>query len=282
MNIKFLMTTSLVALVSVSTVQAADVIVSHQAAPVKVKAAPVVAVPEFSWTGFYIGAQAGLFSSDTKIINSDVEKNNVFTTVDAPKPSGFRGGVYLGYNVELGQGFVLGIETDAVLASGKDEKEDAERTIDDKEVTALNTAFEKAGNKPSEAFAKGQKIKETYTYDEKWSGATRIHIGFAVSTRIMPYLSAGITYAQIQGVYGITEQKKDDATVYTAPGQLYDETKTMTGYTLGGGLNFAVTDNVIVRAEYRYSDFGKEKFVNSTREFSDKTNDFRVGVAYKF
>ncbi|WP_422614300.1 outer membrane protein, partial [Bartonella schoenbuchensis] len=39
---------------------------------------------------------------------------------------------------------------------------------------------------------------------------------------------------------------------------------------------------VILRAEYRYSDFGKKSFINDNVEVDVKTNDFRVGVAYKF
>ncbi|AQX30694.1 outer membrane protein [Bartonella schoenbuchensis] len=56
----------------------------------------------------------------------------------------------------------------------------------------------------------------------------------------------------------------------------------MVGYTLGGGVDFAMADNVILRAEYRYSDFGKQKFAKDKLELDYQTNDFRVGVAYKF
>jgi len=50
-------------------------------------------------------------------------------------------------------------------------------------------------------------------------------------------------------------------------------------------MDYAVTDNLIVRAEYRYSDFGKKTFSPvSWTPFDDRlsANDFRVGIAYKF
>ncbi|WP_208442595.1 outer membrane protein, partial [Bartonella raoultii] len=52
--------------------------------------------------------------------------------------------------------------------------------------------------------------------------------------------------------------------------------------TLGAGVDFAMTDNVLLRAEYRYSDYGKKKYFKDTAELQYRTNDFRVGVAYKF
>lgn len=61
MNIKFLMATSVVTLVSVSAANAADVIIPHEVAPA------VVTAPSFSWTGFYLGGQIGNFSSKTKV-----------------------------------------------------------------------------------------------------------------------------------------------------------------------------------------------------------------------
>lgn len=60
-----------------------------------------------------------------------------------------------------------------------------------------------------------------------------------------------------------------------------DDTKMMIGYTLSSSVDFAVADNVILRAEYRYSDFGKKKFKDKI-ELKYKTNDLRIGVAYKF
>ncbi|WP_375632847.1 MULTISPECIES: outer membrane beta-barrel protein [unclassified Bartonella] len=118
-----------------------------------------------------------------------------------------------------------------------------------------------------------------HTFKQNWGGATRVRIGFAAD-RFMPYLAGGIAYGQFQDTVSIFVKDEDGRVVSSK--NLSDETKTMIGYTLGGGVDFSVLDNVIVRAEYRYSDFGKKKFAKEKLEVNYKTNDFRVGVAYKF
>ncbi|WP_375706288.1 outer membrane protein, partial [Bartonella sp. AA2SXKL] len=87
-------------------------------------------------------------------------------------------------------------------------------------------------------------------------------------------------YTQLHDTISISIKKNDESVV--ASKNLTDEKKTMIGYTLGGGVDFAMTDNILLRAEYRYSDFGKKKFAKEKLEINYKTNDFRVGVAYKF
>ncbi|MBB5073419.1 opacity protein-like surface antigen [Bartonella callosciuri] len=144
---------------------------------------------------------------------------------------------------------------------------------------------------------KGGTASYGFTYKEKWSGTTRVRIGFAAADRILPYVAGGIAYAQMQGISTVTGTIAVIAPAVAAPyddpdvannklktvsGTLLDKTTMMIGYTLGGGIDYAMTDNVLVRAEYRYSDFGKKKFQDDGAEFNYKTNDFRVGVAYKF
>ncbi|WP_102830519.1 outer membrane protein, partial [Bartonella bovis] len=115
------------------------------------------------------------------------------------------------------------------------------------------------------------------TLKQKWSGATRVRIGFSVD-RVMPYIAGGVAYAQIQN----TLSKSIEILSKEIRSSSVSDTKMMVGYTLGGGVDFAMADNVILRAEYRYSDFGKQKFAKDELEIDYQTNDFRVGVAYKF
>ncbi|PIT70815.1 outer membrane protein [Bartonella tribocorum] len=292
MNTKSLITTSVVALISASAAQAADVIIPHETAPA------VIAAPSFSWTGFYIGGQVGNFSSKTKVTIPGVEKK-LFTKDNTPSPSGFMGGIYAGSNVDLGNGLILGVETDAVWAGREEAKKARDLVLTSTQAENFNDALKKAKVelKGSQQFEEDDNVTETHNYKEKWSGATRVRIGFAAVDRIMPYVAGGIAYAQVQGTQSVAgkgkrakvEQKAEGVenpgnkqTIDLTGGTWADDTKTMVGFTIGGGVDFAMTDNVLLRAEYRYSDFGKKKFANDTREFNYKTNDFRVGVAYKF
>ncbi|WP_208440291.1 outer membrane protein [Bartonella raoultii] len=278
MNIKSLITTSVVALISASAVQAADVVIPHESAP-------VISAPSFSWTGFYIGGQVGNFSSTTKITVPGTE-TQIYTKDETPKPSGFMGGIYAGSNIDLGSGLILGVETDAVWAGRDETKTNNKRTLDGDTAKSLNTEFANAKVTLKEQFADKDEVHDSYTYKEKWSGATRVRIGFAAVDRVMPYVAGGIAYAQVQGIKSVsgtrTDANDNNKKTALAGANLYDDTKTMVGFTVGGGVDFAMTDNVLLRAEYRYSDYGKKKFINNTHEFSYKTNDFRVGVAYKF
>ncbi|WP_375613335.1 MULTISPECIES: outer membrane protein [unclassified Bartonella] len=293
MNTKSLIATSIAALISASAAQAADVVIPRETAP-----AVIAAAPSFSWTGFYLGGQVGNFSSKTKVTIPGEDKELVKKD-NTPSPSGFMGGIYAGSNVDLGNGLILGVETDAVWADREESKTARELTLTKEDVAFFNNALEKAKVelKDQQRFEIGDKVTEKHSYKEKWSGATRVRIGFAAVDRIMPYVAGGIAYAQVQGIQSVTgkgervkgEQKADvvenpsiKQNVDLTGGTWADDTKTMVGFTIGGGVDFAMTDNVLLRAEYRYSDFGKKKFANDTREFNYKTNDFRVGVAYKF
>ncbi|WP_455475943.1 outer membrane protein [Bartonella sp. B17] len=278
MNIKCLMTTSVIALVSASAVQAADIMVSKEE-----PAAVVTFSPAFSWTGFYLGGQIGNLSSDLKI--KSLKGNKDLSDARTPEFSGFMAGIYAGSNVDLGNGFVLGVETDLVWANREDAKQISAGVALDDTAAILVEDFGKATDVSgkddiSTVVVSGSHRDDDFTFKEKWSGATRVRLGFAVADRVMPYVAGGIAYAEVQGTDKVTVIAADKGKKVS--GTVYDQTKTMVGYTLGAGVDFAMVDNVILRAEYRYSDFGKMKFASDVYEANYRTNDFRVGIAYKF
>lgn len=175
--------------------------------------APVVAVPSFTWTGPYIGVQAGY--SWGKSAKAD--------------PDGFVIGGYAGYNVQFDNSpIVVGIETDFNYAD-----------IDGK----------KNGTKVSSDF----------------NGATRARIGYAFD-RFLVYGAGGLAYSDRE----LKIVGKDS--------------KTAVGYTVGGGIEYAATDNVSVRAEYRFSDYGRDTFHLPVKTPKSLYLDNRLmaGVAYRF
>lgn len=61
--------------------------------------------------------------------------------------------------------------------------------------------------------------------------------------------------------------------------------KTHAGFTIGTGIEHAITDKAIVRAEYRYSDYGSADFSSAGLGRNvriDSSHDLRFGVSYKF
>ncbi len=83
---KYLASTSIFSLILISVVQASDIITSEQ---------PVIAVPAFSWTGFYFGGQIGNFSGKTtaSYLKDETGIWNPIGKENLPKLSGFMGGV---------------------------------------------------------------------------------------------------------------------------------------------------------------------------------------------
>ncbi|KAA6205451.1 MAG: porin family protein [Candidatus Tokpelaia sp.] len=106
---------------------------------------------------------------------------------------------------------------------------------------------------------------------QKWNGATRLRAGYAFD-RFLPYVAVGVSYADIK-----TRAARNDVSKA--------KTQSRAGWNVGGGVDYAMTDHIILRGEYRFTDFGKDtETFNREAKYRVKyyQNDFRLGVAYKF
>lgn len=99
-----------------------------------------------------------------------------------------------------------------------------------------------------------------------FDGSLRARLGVDMGV-VMPYLTAGVAGAQL---------KLSDATS--------SKSKFRAGWTAGGGLEAKLTENVLGRVEYRYSDFGNKTYALDSGDIKSKlqTHDVRLGIAYKF
>jgi len=113
---------------------------------------------------------------------------------------------------------------------------------------------------------------------EDWFGSARARLGYSLD-RFMPYVTGGVAIADY----------KHDVVSAVRPGASWSD--TYVGWTAGAGLEYAITDNIIARIEYRYSDYGKQSFPFTpvlgaqgyyAHSVDLKTNDVRVGISYKF
>lgn len=96
-------------------------------------------------------------------------------------------------------------------------------------------------------------------------GNVRGRIGYAFD-RVLAYGAGGVAFANV---------KADD-------GSVSDE-NWQSGFTVGAGVEAAMTDNLLARVEYLYSDFGEETYNLSTdTDIELKTHTVRAGLAYKF
>ncbi|WP_068086280.1 outer membrane protein [Polycladidibacter stylochi] len=103
-------------------------------------------------------------------------------------------------------------------------------------------------------------------FSSSWNSSVRGRAGYAVD-RTLFYGTAGVAIAEFEA---------KDAGV--------KDSKTATGYTLGAGVEHALTDQLVTRVEYSYQDFGTQKFdLGSGPEKADlKENLVRAGLSYRF
>jgi outer membrane immunogenic protein len=99
LRIRTLSLSAIALALSSATVLAADL--TYEPAPVQ------TSVQGFSWTGPYVGALVGYGWSST-----DAKSSAAFGSING---NGFKGGLYAGYNFDLGNQWVIGAEIDANL-----------------------------------------------------------------------------------------------------------------------------------------------------------------------
>lgn len=218
-----------------------------QAADLGVAPAAIVEpATAYSWSGAYVGAQAGY------TVGGHVQDEYIY--IDAApwfnydlSPDGAFGGLYAGYNYQFSNNIVLGAEADFALGN----------------VGASGATIEYAGYDSST--------------DIDWTGSVRARVGYAFD-RFLPYATGGVAF----GRFSFEERAEDYGVRQSAD-------VNVSGWTVGAGVEYALTDNVTLRGEYRLTDFNKKDFTGHddaglVDDFvaQIRTQDLRIGVAYKF
>jgi len=236
---RFLFATSAAMLVAAGA-QAADL-------SYKKPAAPVYVAPAFSWTGFYVGLNAGYAFSNSDSIN--VSGNPAFAALGVPSyklsRDGFIGGGQIGYNYQMDQ-FVVGLEADIQY-----------------------TDLKKSG---VDAFGDRARIETNYI------GTVRARLGFVPMDRTLLYVTGGLAYGDT----------KMSSSVVGFPALSGSKRDTSAGWTLGGGVEYAFTNNITAKVEYLYFDLGDNRYTVSdgVRAASYRADNqgsiVRAGINYKF
>jgi outer membrane immunogenic protein len=261
-----------VALMAMGTVaaQAAD-LPTRKEAP-----APVFVPPPFTWTGFYVGLNAGgIWSSGSRSATLFTPATETFLVSSFPGGlgngnAGFLGGGQAGYNWQTGA-FVLGVETDF-----------------------MGSTLSKNTNIAGPSFIGPAGAGDFFTVNAKtsldWLGTTRARVGFVVTpdNRLMVYATGGVAYGG-----GSTNFSFFDSTGAFWGG---NPSSSRVGWTVGGGVEYALTNNWTIRGEYLYADLGSNNFTSvgnavAAAEFPGvygsghidwNASIFRAAVNYKF
>jgi len=248
-------------------------------------------VPVFTWTGAYVGINAGYAFSDNQNIRSYEINNSGAAAFINPlgasvrsKQDGFTAGGQVGYNYQFtpGSGIVVGIEADAAYT-------DLDRRRTYNATTSAADTF----------------IPIPYTTTTRqgldFLGTVRGRIGYAFD-RFMIYGTGGFAYGNVHyqtattinlPAFGINNQA-------IAAGR-YSSIET--GYAYGGGieyalptesfLNFFRSSAVTLKVEYLHYDLGRRNVAvadvplanpvtyNSLARFRTEGNIIRAGLNYK-
>jgi outer membrane immunogenic protein len=241
-----------------------------QAAPVY--RAPIVAPAViYSWTGCYIGVNAGGHAGRDRVTSSTspaafgapgaaaLDAQSAVTLDTA----GFAGGGQVGCNYQA-SAFVFGAEIDGQWLTGRDSRR-----------LTLGTPFLATDSMTNE-------IRNS------WLATARGRLGVTFD-RILLYVTGGAAFGGL---------RTSDSLGLTAGGTVFvstaDTRSTRAGWTVGGGVELLVERNWTVKAEYLYVDLGSfdaavpcglpvclaSTLTTVTHRFTDHVG--RVGINYLF
>ena len=222
--------------------------------------APVFVPPPFTWTGFYVGANAGAIWGSSGNANTTVFANGFpFLSADWPGGgigngnAGFIGGGQAGYNWQTGA-FVLGVETDFDGSSLSRSRSRIGPTFLDP-IFGLNDYLTLNGSVRLD-----------------WLGSTRARVGFVATpdNRLMFYGTGGFAYGGASAHLNVFDAVDG---FYWQSG---NRSNTRTGWTLGAGVEYAWTNNWTIGAEYLYYNLGSRHL--TTVGNLAATNFFGPGV----
>jgi outer membrane immunogenic protein len=247
------------------------------AADMAVKAPPPVPPPVFSWTGFYVGGNAGYgwANNSVSFINGDPAFFSFLLAAGAIpaslgiKERGFLGGGQAGYNWQTDK-IVLGVETDIQYAN---------ITGTASFSTNLITT---ANHIPPIATTAQNKLE--------WFGTLRPRIGMTITPSFLVYATGGLAYGQVTSSAStvLTAFATCATNVSCSNGSA---TVTRAGWTAGGGVEYALSAPWSVKVEYLYFNLGSLTYnmpnslvpgagMQGTTAF--KENLVRAGLNYKF
>ncbi len=187
--------------------------------------------PMFTWSGFYVGANAsfafGRYTSGGSTFFGNAD-GGLF-------------GITAGYNYQSGP-LVAGIEGD----------------LDFGGVSGTNP---------------GVGIYATGTINGE--GSIRARFGYTFNHTLI-YVTGGYTGANLKGSL---------VDVSAAPNLFVSQSTFLNGFVIGGGVEYALTRNISVKAEYLFSDYGSSGLFAGTRDNIGaglSLSTFRAGINYHF
>ena len=131
------------------------------------------------------------------------------------------------------------------------------------------------------------------SYELDWFGTLRGRVGYLLEPRALLYLTGGLAYGHLSADFSASHPSIGTVSI--------SDSATKAGWVIGGGLEWALSANWMVRAEYLYMDFGSMRtklgpvsetipngeFPTEVSASGTVRTDFtdqivRLGLSYKF
>jgi outer membrane immunogenic protein len=179
--------------------------------------------PVFSWTGVYAGLNAGASLGNSTLGFNVAPIGNVADLYT--RSNGFSGGGQIGFNYQFaGSNIVIGAETDF-------------------QGSTLRGDYLSINVPPAGLSANvGSKVD--------WWGTARARVGYALGT-FLPYVTGGFAYGHVDNYLNVSAGGLLGGGAF---GTSFGSTRG--GWTVGGGLEYAMTHNLTLKVEYLYTDLG--------------------------
>jgi outer membrane immunogenic protein len=243
------------------------------AADMGVRPRAVAYVAGTNWTGCHLGGSVGNEWGRNGGYTTTPQSTQSFGAVQIPMPAGqqvapgfdmngFIGGFYAGCDYQVGA-WVFGIEGDWSNVNKEGQVFD-------------NFTFNIGGRVVTSPF-------DVNSAQERWVATARARVGYAVDKWLL-YVTAGAAWARI----------RSSEWLITEPTFAVLQDDTRTGWTVGAGLEYALSYGWSVRSEYLYVQIpsyttftpgiGNGLLVGAPTFLSTKMNNniVRAGLTYKF
>lgn len=234
------------------------------------------------FSGIYVGAHAGYFSGDGTFTSDPYnvtglpsEPTAVIQQAgrqDAFDFDGTLGGVHAGFNIVTPGNFLFGIEGDW-------------SDLGEKDSVAFDSGRIEIGGGDGAIFQHRSEL------ELEWQGTIRGRLG-VVSGNILFFATAGVAFLETNWSETATTI---DCGITCAPGDLsfvrtHNASETLTGGVVGGGVEVAMTPNIVVGTDYLYENFENFNdipFGHTTPAQTGKLDDLeihkvRVRMSVKF
>lgn len=214
--------------------------------------------PLGGWDGNYYGGQVGLATGDFDWSATGLSSQQTLSVYEStPSLSGTYVGVFAGRNWTAANGTVFGLEGE--LNGGN--------------VSATGAAIRTVGGSPN-----GGRYRATEA-EIDYSVALRGRAGI-VRGNTLYYATAGLAVASSEvSAYGGTAANEHRHTF----------SDTLTGWTIGAGIEHKLTARTALRFDYRFTDYGSTSNVETagssgpwTVGSNFKTHEFRMGLSIQF